>query len=225
MSTSSITTDLLLSAAIAAYRINDRQYIKEEHSTIYDQEKQTIVDNPNFKQKNSKIVKNLLKNNELISEDDRLNVEELKTIVQRTMMIRTLKEEPISDFDSKMLGIVSQLEVSEDCSAIAAYIPEFCARESRRQTAESLLINCHCDFVAPLAERIVSTIAVIQKNYSQKYSCYFVTAITDDNKRVFFAYSGKEELEVNKKYSIKATVKRHDANWVTVLNRVKPVKI
>jgi hypothetical protein len=104
-------------------------------------------------------------------------------------------------------------------------MPQHYAIGSAKQTVEDRLQSCQRDYIATPQTKVEVDIEVVRIVYSQKYSCYYMSAITDDNKRVLFAYSGSRPIELNKKYSIKATVKRHDGDWVTVLSRVKPTEI
>jgi hypothetical protein len=63
-------------------------------------------------------------------------------------------------------------------------------------------------------------VEIVRSNYSANFNTWFVSAITDDNFAVFFAY--REEIKPNTHVTIRGTIKRH-TDSATQLNRVKLV--
>lgn len=201
-----ITTDELLASAVAAFRINSGEYIKRS---------------------NALLTSSLLQNFSGITEDDRRVVDEVKTLVQNTLAIKVLKGFDLNDFEKQLIVVTGDkpIECSPLHTSIAAYVPQYYELETAKQSIETRLFSAERDYLGDPDSKITATMEIVKINYSQKYGCSFITALTDDNKRVFFAYSGKVIIEVNQKYDVKATVKRHDSDWITVLGRVKPTKI
>lgn len=213
-----------LAASAAAYRINGGRYLKKDiPSTIWDQETQTQVPNPEHALANKNLVLNGLTNGELVTEADQEQALELQRYFQGQVML--LLADRLSEFEIKMLTLVNTDTVTPGDLGVIAYMPHHYTIKSAKQTVEDRLQSCQRDYIAEPQAKIQANIEVVRTVYSQKYSCHYLSAITDDNKRVLFAYSGTRPIELNKKYSIKATVKRCDSDWVTVLGRVKPTPL
>jgi hypothetical protein len=225
--TSTISTDLLLAAATAAFRVNGDDYIKVDACTIYDPQTRTMVANPHYKRPNGILTGEFIANPETITAEDHARASEIRTLVRQALSMKILKDEPISDFENKILTIVSESQVPDAkvLTSVAAYIPQSYTAEVARRALNSRFYGTESDYLGEPETKVSTTIEVVQMFYSHKYDCSFYTAITHDNKRVRFAYSGKTPIIVNGKYSIKATVKRCDSDWVTVLGRVKPSEI
>lgn len=217
-------TLLALAAACAAYRINGGQYLKNDiPSTIWNQETHTQVANPDHALANKNIVLKALDNNELITEADHNQAVVLNSYFSG--LIFKVLADSIDGFEHKMFTLVTGDRITPRDAGVIAYMPTHYAIKSVQQTVVDRLQSCQRDYIAQPNDRIQDTLEVVRIVYSQKYSCYYISGITGDNKRVLFAYSGSTQFEVSKKYSIKATVKRHDSDWVTVLGRVKPTPL
>jgi hypothetical protein len=217
-------TILALAATCAAYRINGGQYLKHDTpSTIWDHETHTQVPNPHHALANKNLVVNALANSKLITEADHQGALLLEHYFKGKLM--SFLGEQLTDFENKMFTLATGDLVTPRDLGIIAYMPAYHAIKSAQETVVDRLQSCQRDYLAPPNERIETTIEVVRNVYSEKYSCCFITAITHDNKRVLFAYSGQTPITVQQKYSIKATVKRHDTDWVTVLGRVKPTPL
>jgi hypothetical protein len=224
ISSPTFPTILALAATCAAYRINGGRYLKDDiPSTIWNWETQTQVPNPEHALANKNIVLNAMTNNELITDADHKQAVVLQSYFQGLVM--KILAETLGAFEHKMFTLATGDTISTADRGIIAYMPQHYAIKSAQQTVVDRLESCQRDYIAQPNDRIQDTLEVVRIVYSEKYSCYYISGITQDNKRVLFAYSGSTQFEVNQKYSIKATVKRHDSDWVTVLGRVKPTKI
>jgi hypothetical protein len=225
--TPTISTDLLLAAATAAFRVNGDLYIKAIQTIQYDSQTRTMVDNPHHKRPNGILTGEFTANPETITTEDRTRAGEIRTLVRQTLSMKILKDEPVSDFENKILTLVSQTEVPDAkvFTSVAAYIPQYYTTEVAKRALNSRLYSAERSYLGEPNTKVSTTIEVVQMFYSHRYDCSFYTALTGDNKRVRFAYSGQAPIIVNGKYSIKATVKRCDSDWVTVLGRVKPTPL
>ena len=218
------STILALAATCAAHRINGGRYLKDDvPSTIWDWETRTQIPNPEHALANKHLVLKALINTELITEADHEQAVVLQSYFQGLVM--KILSETLGDFETKMFTLATGETVTPRDFGLLAYMPTHYAIMSAKQTVVDRLEACQRDHIAALGDKIQATLEVVRIVYSEKYSCYYISGITDDNKRVLFAYSGDTQFELNQKYSIKATVKRHDSDWVTVLGRVKPTKI
>jgi hypothetical protein len=225
MNDTTFFSDDMLAAAVIAYNVNDKEYIKVEERLVYDDVSRKFIDNPKYKRKNIVIIEEFLKDATGVTDDVREEVVKIKQFFQNTLTVKILTNDSLNDFDNKVMTIASEVRVSDKLLAIAAYMPKYYETERVRQEKASRLANSLRDYVADIGSRVSTNIEVVNSNFSVKYSCHFFTAMTENENRVFFAYSGNGPIEVGKKYSIKATVKRHDADFVTVLSRVKFLQI
>jgi hypothetical protein len=221
MNDTTIFSDDVLAAAVIAYNVNDKEYIKVEDRLVYDDVSRKFIENPNYKRKNIVIIEEFLKDATGVTDAIREEVAKIKQFFQNTLTVKILTNDSLNDFDAKVMAIASEVRVSTKHLAIAAYMPKYYETERVRQEKASRLANSVRDYVADIGSRVSTNIEVISSNFSVKYNCWFFTAMTENENRVFFAYSGNCPVEVGKKYSIKATVKRHDAEFVTVFSRVK----
>ena len=136
-----------------------------------------------------------------------------------------LLAEKLSDFETKMFTLATGETVTPRDFGLIAYLPTHYAIMSARQTVVDRLEACQREYIAQPNDKIQANLEVVRIVYSKFYKCHYISGVTDDNKRVLFAYSGSTQFELNQKYSIKATVKRHDDDWITFLGRVKPTGI
>lgn len=218
--------DEVIAAAVAAFRINNNEYVKEFMAVqLYDHDIGGYYPNPEYKKKNSLLVREFMDDRKFILDEDRARVEEIKKFVQQLLTIKILKNDSLDDFDRKMMSVVNQEKISENLLSVAAYVPAFYHRELREYSIQDRLDRTNKDYLGEPDSKIDTTIEIVRYRYSQNYRCFFANAISSDNKRVFFAYSGSTNFEVGKQYAVKATVKRHDPDFTTVLGRVKSVGI
>jgi hypothetical protein len=225
MNDNTIFSDDMLAAAVIAYNVNDKEYIKVEERLVYDDVSKKYIDNPKYKRKNIAIIEEFLKDATGVTDDVREEVVKIKQFFQNTLTVKILTDDWLNDFDSKVMAIASEVRVSAKLLAIAAYMPKYYETERIRQETASRLANSVRDYVADIGSRVSTNIEVVNGNFSLKYNCWFFTAMTENENRVFFAYSGSTTIEVGKHYAVKATVKRHEPDFTTVLSRVKPVGI
>lgn len=82
-------------------------------------------------------------------------------------------------------------------------------------------------FAGEVGARVDTPVTVVSSNFSSKFLCHFVTALTAENQLVFFAY--KDGLKDKTQYRIRGSVKSHSQSReygtdLTQLNRVRIVK-
>ena len=203
-------TELVLAATIAADRVNGGEYVKQG----------------SFSQltTNRTLVVQFLTKPETITEADREIVAKMRQFFHG-LTFKFLMNDGLGDFEKKMMLLASEDEISERDLNVVAYMPTYFRKETEKLTADGRLADSAKEYLATIGDKVAGEIEVIKMFYSEKYSCYFINGLTNENLRIRFAYSGKHEFRVSEKYSIRATVKRHDEMYTTVLGRVKVVEI
>lgn len=168
---------------------------------------------------NRMIVDHLLGNpTELISEADREQGHKVRSYYQ-ALSFKVLKGIKLSDFENNAMVISNRDEVSGNFDiAIITSLPASYDRSAQRDTVTSRINFATGGHVGAVGTKLTLEVEVLRANFSQQYGVYFITAITEGDSPVFFAF--KSALEIGKKYSIGGTVKAHRENQ-TQLNRVK----
>jgi hypothetical protein len=106
-----------------------------------------------------------------------------------------------------------------DLSVITA-MPQSYIKQLKRESVDARLARCEQDPLGKIGDKVQLAVEIIRNNYSAKFNTWFISAITDDNHAVFFAY--REEMRLDTHVKIRGTVKRH-TDRATQLNRVKIV--
>lgn len=101
---------------------------------------------------------------------------------------------------------------------VLACAPKTAIAEKTRAMQDQRLAFANSSHIAKVGERITANVEVIKAVYSQQWNTFYITAITENDQAVWFAY--RETIELGKKLSIAGTVKRHADNGQTQLCRV-----
>jgi hypothetical protein len=107
-----------------------------------------------------------------------------------------------------------------DLSVITA-MPQSYAKTLKRESVDARLARCDQAHAGQLGNKVELAVEIVRNNYSAKFNTWFVSAITDNNRAVFFAY--REALDSETHVKIRGTIKRH-ADRATQLNRVKIIE-
>jgi hypothetical protein len=204
-----INADLVWSAACTAYRLNNG-YLKESE-TVGDQ-----VVRPT----NREIVRRALDNPTLITNADRDMAKNCRRHMATAVTLQALKTE-LGEW-ARITARVCGLDIitsNYDLSVITA-MPHSYIKQLKKESVDARLARCETGAVGKINNKIELAVEIVRSNYSAKYNTWFVSAITDDNFAVFFAY--REEIKPNTHLTIRGTVKRH-TDSATQLNRVKLV--
>jgi ABC-type taurine transport system substrate-binding protein len=204
-----IDADLVWSAACTAYRINGGYF--KEPETIGDQ-----VIRPT----NRAVVRQALDNPELITDADRKLAKECRRYMAASVTMQALRTE-LGEWARITARVcdLSQVTSLYDFSVITA-MPHSYVKQLKKESVDARLTRCD-GLIGKLGDKVELAVEVVRNNYSAKYNTWFVSAITDDNFAVFFAY--REEIKSNTHLTIRGTVKRH-TDSATQLNRVKLVE-
>ena len=203
-----IDADLLWSAACTAYRLN-RGYLKQPE-TIGDQ-----VIRPT----NREIVKIALYDHSLITDADRELARECRRYMATSVTMQALKTE-LGEWSKITAKVCEQTTITSnyDLSVITA-MPHRYAKALKKESIDALLAGCQ-GTLGKVGDKVDLSVEIVRNQYSAKFNTWFVSAITQDNYAVYFAY--REEIRPDSNLDIRGTVKRHN-DRATQLNRVKIV--
>jgi hypothetical protein len=205
-----IDADLVWSAACAAYRINGG-YFKEPE----------MIGDQVIRPTNRDLVRRALDQDGLITDADRELARNCRKHMATSVTLQALRTE-LGEW-SKITAKVCGLDIitsNYDLSVITA-MPQSYVKQLKKESVDARLARCESGVIGKINDKIEIAVEVVRNNYSAKYNTWFVSAITDDNFAVFFAY--REEIKPNTHLTIRGTVKRH-IDSATQLNRVKLVE-
>ena len=205
-----IDADLVWSAACAAYRLNGGYF--KEPETVGDQ-----VVRPT----NRAVVRQALDDPSLITDADRKLAQECCKHMASLVTMQALRSE-LGEW-AQITARVCDLDTVDsiyDFSIITA-MPHSYIKQLKKESIDARLARCKQDPLGKINDKIELAVEIVRNNYSAKFNTWFVSAITDDNHAVFFAY--RENIPVETRVTIRGTVKRH-TDSATQLNRVKLVE-
>jgi hypothetical protein len=206
-------TDAVFAAACAAQRING-EYIKEDKN-LYDVDGYIIGTE---KVSNKKLARRLLDDEQQITADDRDQALRVRSYCN-SLTFKVLQGQRLSVFEQVMLRIAEKevIEPGYDLAVISSlpssYERSIVRRDQDRRVRET------DGFIGKVGDRVELAVEVVKCYYTRNYNVFFVTAITDDNKSVFF--SCREQIELGSRLCVKGTVKAHRDRGSTQLSRVK----
>jgi hypothetical protein len=210
-------TELVFAAACAAQRING-EYIK----AVKWPDRPTEGDTRQF---NRGLMVKLLSpgkctdTGDYITDDDTAHGIEVRKYYQ-TLTFKILKGKPLTEFESNVLALCNRDEIGSNYDlAIVASLPSGYARSVNRDTVENRVKFATGGFIGAIGDKVTLNVEILRTFFSQQWNVFFVTALTDDDKALFFSFKNKPDDGA--KLRIKGTVKAHrvDDNQ-TQLNRV-----
>ena len=224
-----------LAVAYAAYRINNKSYIK--HTQRYSEPtNKTVFANKDLvrcyweKKNNTNGQQVWLPDDfEMFepTEEDYASVQEALKWMKRYVMLG-LGE--LDDFKADMVRELSQEQVPFKGMGRIAYAPEFIARDQHESGLKKTIRVEYRDskHIEPIGEKIETVVEILDKRYSSQWESYNYTCVTTDGNLVSFM--NKFDHAVGDRKRIKAKVKAHTKNRLfsadeTRLNYVKLYKV
>lgn len=204
-----IDADLLWSAACTAYRINGG-YLKLPD----------VIGDQVIRPTNREIVLRALDNPELITDADRELAQNCRRHMATAVTMQALKAE-LGEW-AKITAKVCNLDTitsNYDLSVITA-MPQSYVKQLKKESVDARLARCESGVIGKINDKVNLAVEIVRNNYSAKFNTWFISAITDTNHAVYFAY--REQLPTNTHVNIRGTVKRL-VDRATQLNRVKVV--
>jgi len=205
-----VDADLVWSAACTAYRLNNG-YLKQSE----------VIGDQVVRPTNREIVRQALANPTLITDADRELAQDCRKHMATAVTLQALKTE-LGEW-AKITARVCNLDTVDsiyDFSVITA-MPHSYIKQLKKESVDARLARCEAGVVGKIGDKVKLTVEVVRNNYSAKFNTWFVSAITNDNYAVYFAY--REQLPADSHITIRGTVKRHN-DRATQLNRVKLVE-
>ena len=202
-------------AACAAQRING-EYLKEGRNT-YGDNGQVL----STKRRNRDIMLEFLHNPDRLSVDDVEAGEALRTWLQNDLTFRALKSQ-LTEFDTsaqKCLAVQDRFyTVGHRYElAVIACLPNSKIKADAKAQTQDRLRETSGELIGNVKDKVTLNVEVIRSVFSKNWNCWFATAVTTDNRAVFF--SNKESFVVGSHITIRGTVKAHK-DGQTQLNRV-----
>jgi hypothetical protein len=206
VSIDAIDADLVWSAACTAYRINGG-YLKEPE----------MIGDQVVRPTNRDLVRQALDQDGLITDADRELSKECRRHMATTVTMQALRSElgEWAKITARVCGL-DTIASTYDFSVITA-MPHSYIKQLRKESVDARLARCD-GLIGKPGDKVELAIEVVRNNYSAKFNTWFVSAVTADNRAVFFAY--REEIRPETNLDICGTVKRH-TDSATQLNRVK----
>lgn len=205
-------------AAYAAQRING-EYLKEGRNT-YGDNGQVL----STKRRNRDIMLEFLHNPDRLSVDDVEAGEALRVWLQNDLTFRALKSQ-LTEFDTaaqKCLAVQDRFYtvLHRYELAVIACLPNSKIKADAKAQTQDRLRETSGELIGNIKDKVTLNVEVIRCVYSRNWNCWFATAVTTDNRAVFF--SNKESFDVGTHLTIKGTVKAHK-DGQTQLNRVSVI--
>ena len=205
-----VDADLVWSAAQAAYRINDG-YVK-----IPVKEGNKIV-----KPTNREVVTIALYDPTLITDADRKQARECRRYMTNNATLHALKGD-LTEWGEISARVCSKDTITSNYDmAVITAMPQALAKAKKREEIDTRLNACNNGPIGRPGDKVELPVEIIRNSYSTRFNTWFISAITEDNYAVFFAY--RESLKPETRVTIRGTVKRHN-DRATQLNRVKLVE-
>lgn len=222
-----------LAVAYAAYRINNKTYIKDTRR--FSEDNPTVFDNKSLvryywqKKLNTSDAQYLPSDFVMFepTEEDYASVQEALKWMKRYVMLG-LGE--LDDFKADMVNELSKEEVPFKGMGRIAFAPEFIARDQHESSLKKTIRVEYRDskHIEPVGATIEGVIEFLDKRYSNQWETYYYTAVNTEGNLVSFG--NKFEYAVGDRKRIKAKVKGHTKNRLfsadeTRLNYVKLYKV
>ena len=203
-----IDADLLWSAACTAYRLN-RGYLKQPE----------VIGDQVIRPTNRDLVRRALDEVSLITDADRELARECRRYMATSVTMQALKTE-LGEWSKITAKVCEQTTITSnyDLSVITA-MPHSYAKALKKESIDARLAGCQ-GTLGKVGDKVDLSVEIVRNQYSAKFNTWFVSAITQDNYAVYFAY--REEIRPDSNLNIRGTVKRHNDS-ATQLNRVKVI--
>jgi hypothetical protein len=208
------SVDSVWAAACAAHRVNEGYFKQEQWMTNA---------TPPYiaKRKNRDVMTEFLTHPSDLTAEDYAQGQECRKFLQNDITFRALKSR-LTEFDSavsKVLAVADEFDSVKHKYelAVVASLPASRQRTLERQEAEQRVRQTSGNLVGNPGDKVQLDVEIIKSNYSQQWGTWYATAVTADNRAVFFAY--RQQLGMGAKCTIRGTVKAH-RDSTTQLNRV-----
>ena len=210
------SVDDVWGAAVAAQRTNG-EYLKEDKTNITEDGSYETL-----QKRNRDIMMDFLAVPGTITDEDRATGRECRRFLQNDLTFRALKGQ-LSAFDASVSRVVAVEDEFDTVQhrlelAVVACLPQSHQRALVRQSIQDRVRNASGGYVGNVSDKVALDAEIVSANWSNTYNIFWITAITQDNRALFFSY--KSQLNSGIQIKLVGTVKAHRDNK-TQLNRVK----
>ena len=211
-----IAADVIWAAAAHAHRINQGEYHREPYQAR-DTEGQPIGA---LYRRNRDIMLDVIRDPAVITDADRELGCAAREYHSRAIMMKSLRG-TMSEFDHtvRQAVVLDDFDLGGDRVSIAVIASQIRAYEAAQQL-EIAMDGVSREPVADVGAKIERDVTVARAIYSQNYGVWFITAVTQDRRAVFFSY--RERMNAGYQCRIRGTVKAYRENS-TQLSRVKVI--
>lgn len=229
-----VTQQDVWAASAYAWRMNGERYLSAADAW-------RDTDEAVGRRSNKDIVtEQLLSGLALVTDADRELGELARKAVTRNITYSMLAGHMVTEYDRKVGDMSQRSEwvienldpkakdkqlwtAKYEWACLAAQIRRYFQIKEKAETAQKI----ESGYAAEVGKRVDTDVTVISANFSHRFLTYFVTALTESNQLVFFAY--KCALDPKTTHHIRGTVKAHTHSQEygtdsTQLSRVRIVK-
>ena len=202
-----LESDLVWSAAFAAYRING-DYLKTPEKN---------AEGKIVKPMNRELVQLAFYDTSMITDADRKQANKARQYMASVCTMNALKGE-LSEWGqiTAKLCALDTITSNYDVAVITA-MPKSYENSLKREAVDARFRKCS-GHIGEVGDKVELPVEVLRHNYSAKFNTWFISGVTEDNKAVHFAY--REAVKTKLNVIVRGTVKRH-TDLSTQLNRVK----
>jgi hypothetical protein len=205
-------TSTAFAVAFAAFCAVGNEYVKAGSFTTNSEGKMVP------QQSNRELMVQMLADQSTLTDFDREMGEKIRTHY-KGLLFKILGGKVLNEFDAKALALANGETVSERDLGTIAYLPAGYERATVRQSVEDRISDARGDHIGVVGDKVSFTGEVLKVVFSQQWTCYFVTVITDEDQVAFFSL--KFSIDIGRKISVTGTVKTHADKQVTKMTRVK----
>ena len=203
--TYSIPANDAWASACAAWRLNGNLYLK------------TVSMNSGMQTNREIMMRILTETPDVITESDHEQGQSARGRLGSAISLRLLKGETLKEWHVTQARICNlETFVTAHDLAVLASFPQSYNKMLAEEVVQDRLNQCVEQAVGE--GRVQLTVEVVKSAHSQKWDCWFIWAIDENNHAVTFSY--REEVEPGTELDIVGTV-RGFGNRLSRLNRVK----
>lgn len=127
------------------------------------------------------------------------------------MLFKLISDDRMVLYNKKLIKLAGEDEIKLDRFNVAtiASAPHFVIREQLKDEYFRTIGNCEREYVGIVDQKVQLNLKILKAHYSKQWERHYVTAITTDNKLVFFSTASKRLINVGSTVSVTAKVKRH----------------
>ena len=210
------STAFALTAAVAAYEINNRTVVRE-----------TVTVDGVETRSNRQLIVDSLTGSLVINEFHQKQAEAIITYLQQTGLMQTIANGRTDPFIGNIIGLLSEQEISHRDLGLLAWAPKVTDDYQRKDSVREISARYESGsrYIGKIGEKILANFTLIESRFVHSLECYAVYG-HDENDNLIF-YWAKDQKKVIANGRIQGRVKaqqtdsrRGDAR-VTTLNYVK----